>query len=68
MLDTRRMPDKSWATATGSSLLSLLLLVHLQFLYVNKGEHDSVDYWHEIRVYVEGQFSLGPEDTKASSV
>ena len=70
MLDPcyHHVPDKSWTATTGSSSLSLLLLVHPQLLYINKGEHDGVDYWHEICVYVEGQFSLGPEDTKALSV
>ena len=48
MLDTsyRRVPDKSWAAATGSSLLSLFILVHPQPFYVNECEHDGVDYWH----------------------
>ena len=70
MLDTsyRRMPDKSWAAATSSSPLSLLLLVHPQLFYINKGEHNGINYWHEIRVHVEGRLSLGPEDAKASSV
>jgi len=70
MLDTcyHRVPDKSWAAATGSSPLSPLLLVHPQLFYVNEREHNGVNYRHEIRVYVEGRFSLGPEDAKASSV
>ena len=61
----RRMPDKSWAAPTGSSPLSLFLLVHPQLSYINKGEYDGVNYWDEIRVHVEGRFSLGPEDAKA---
>ena len=30
-----------------------------------QGEYDGVNYWDEIRVHVEGRFSLGPEDAKA---